>query len=321
MRGLKVGRALFVFWLLTLAYIGALLWVDHDNGLLSGFERLASLLPVLMLFSAASYLVRYLRWYWLLARAKVVVPPLRGLVAYLCGFAFTVSPGKIGELVRIRYFGPLGARPEMVFSAFVYERAFDLIVVLALASISVAGHGVFPIAVMFVALVLTLVLLLARFPHHGLRVAGYLQRRRLRRTARCVEVLASGFAQLTAWFRPLDLLVCLTAGFVAWGLTAYAFVLLLDQLGLSVPVLWAFSLYPLAMLAGAASMIPGGIGSTEAVLIALLAGVGISVADGAIAAIGIRLATLWFATFLGLLSMLTLDFVSRPVASLRLSSR
>ena len=308
MHSLKVGRAIFAFWLMTLTYVGLLLWVDRSKGLLTGFERLYSLLPTLMLFSLVSYLARYARWYWLLTRAGVAIRPARGLVAYLSGFAFTATPGKVGELLRIRYFQPMGVHPELVVSAFVYERVFDLIVVLCLAGIAAANFGVFPVVGIFVMLVLSTVFLLAKFPNRVLLLAGYLERRHLRRLARLTEVFSRGFAHTTTWLNPLDVFVSAVTGLAAWSLTAYAFVLLLDQLGLEVPTLMAFSLYPVAILAGAASMMPGGIGSTEAVLIALLAAVGVSLADGAIAAIGIRLATLWFATLLGLISMILLEF-------------
>jgi uncharacterized protein (TIRG00374 family) len=315
MHSLKVGRAVLAFWLMTLAYVGLLLWVDRDRGLLAGFDRLYSLLPVLMLFSLVSYLARYARWYWLLARAGTAIQPVRGFVAYLSGFAFTATPGKVGELLRIRYFQPMGVPPELVVSAFVYERVFDLLVVLCLAGIAAAKFGVFPVVVIFVVLVLSAVILLAKHPDRVLHFAHYLERRHLRRLARLTEVFARGFAHTAVWLTPLDLLVSLLAGLAAWGLTAFAFVLLLDQLTLEVPVLLAFSLYPVAMLAGAASMLPGGIGSTEAVLIVLLAGLGVSLVDGTIAAIGIRLATLWFATLLGLLSMLVLELGAKSGGS------
>jgi len=124
-------------------------------------------------------------------------------------------------------------------------------------------------------------------------------------------VFARGFAHTTVWLKPMDLLVSLTAGTLAWGLTSYAFVLLIEHLGINVPTLLALSIYPVAMLAGAASMIPGGFGSTEAVAVALLAGLGASLANGTLAAIGIRLATLWFATLMGLGAMLGLEMSRR----------
>lgn len=315
MHRLKVGRAVLAFWLLTLAYVGLLFWLDRGKGLLSGFDRLYLFFPTLMLFALASLVARYIRWYWLLARAGAAVRPMRGFIAYLSGFAFTATPGKVGELLRIRYFHPMGVPPERVVAAFVFERVFDLLVVLCLAAIAAANFGIFPVAAAFVALVFAVVVLLAKYPNRVLHFAPYLDRRHLRRLARLAEVFAHGFANTRVWLTPLDLLVCTVAGFIAWGLTAYAFVLLLDQLALSVPTLLAFSLYPVAMLAGAASMLPGGIGSTEAVLIALLAGLGVGLANATLAAVGIRLATLWIATLLGLLSMLHLEFVAQSAST------
>lgn len=312
MHGLRVGRAVIAFWMLTLAYVGGLLWLDRGKGLLSGFDQLYALLPALMCFSLASFLARYARWYWLLIRAGATIRVAPGFVAYLSGFAFTATPGKVGELVRIRYFQPMGVAPELVLSAFVFERVFDLLVVLCLAVIAAANFWVFPIALVFVLLVLAAVFLLVMYPDLLQLVAGYLERRHMRRLARIAVVFARGFAHTRFWLTPLDIVVSFATGLLAWGLTATAFVLLLDQLGLGVPTLLAFSLYPVAMLAGAASMLPGGIGSTEAVLIVLLSSLGVSLAMSTVAAISIRLATLWFATLLGLLSMLLLEVLARP---------
>ena len=65
-------------------------------------------------------------------------------------------------------------------------------------------------------------------------------------------------------------------------------------------VLALLALFPVAMLAGAASMLPGGLGSTEAILIALLTFSGAALAPASLAAVGIRLATLWLATVMGM---------------------
>ncbi len=54
------------------------------------------------------------------------------------------------------------------------------------------------------------------------------------------------------------------------------------------------------MLAGAASMMPGGVGSTEVTIVALLAVFGVSTGQATLAAVGIRFATLWFAVLCGL---------------------
>jgi hypothetical protein len=107
----KLHRAFAGFALLTVAYLCLLLWADRGRGLFAGIERLAPLLPPLMLASLLAYALRFARWTWLLRRAGYRVGDGRGFVAYLSGLAFTATPGKVGELLRIRYVAPRGVPP------------------------------------------------------------------------------------------------------------------------------------------------------------------------------------------------------------------
>lgn len=308
MHGPKIHRAALGFLFLTAAYVVVLLWVDRGRGLLAGFDKLLGVLPLLFFCSLTSYLARHARWHWLLRRAGVHVRPLPGLLAYLAGFAFTVSPGKVGELVRIRYFQPLGASPELVLSAFVFERLFDLLVVLVLASLAVRDHDLLPAAIAFVASACALVFFLSSQPRRLTRWSTALGRGGFLRMARFLDIFARGFAGTRRWFTPLDLLVSIATGLCAWGLTAWSFCLLLQHLGVNLPTLETLPLYPLAMLAGVASGLPGGIGSTEVAIVVLLGQLGIDVALASVAAVGIRLATIWFATLLGLITLVGLEF-------------
>jgi uncharacterized protein (TIRG00374 family) len=307
MQRLKIGRAVITFVLLTMAYVAVLLWLDRGRGLLNGLDRLYLTLPTLMLLSLVSYVLRYARWFWLLARVQSRVPPLRGFFAYIAGFALTATPGKVGELLRIRYFQPIGIHPELVVSAFVYERSLDVIVVLGIAALAAVKFGLLKVVVAFSVFVVAVALILVNFTGQLTYIVNFMDRRNLPFFARVVGIFARGFSKITIWLTPLDLLVSLITGLAAWVTTAYSFVLLLDHLGATVPTLLALSIYPAAILVGAASMLPGGIGSTEAALVVLLVGVGVSLADATMAAIGIRIASMWFATLLGLVSVCMLE--------------
>ena len=113
------------------------------------------------------------------------------------------------------------------------------------------------------------------------------------------------------WVRPLDLLAGLAFGLAAWGVAIGAFVWLLGALSVVLPAGTAWAVLPTAMLAGAASMLPGGIGTTEAAIVALLALEGVAVATGVVAAVAIRLTGLWFAVVCGLAAITWLE---RPAA-------
>ena len=306
---MKIRNALIGFFLVTVCYLFALVWADSQKHIFNEIPVLASILPWLSLISLTSYIARYIRWHWLLRRAGQNTPYIRGFLAYLSGFAFTATPGKVGELVRIRYLIPIGVSAELVISTFIFERAFDLVAVLLLASIAISRADLFIFVLFFVAVFISVLIFFAYYPNFLLRVSESFLRRGFLRTAKMVMTLCEGFRGMLQWVNILDIGIALGLGIIAWGLTSFGFLMLLHFLGLSMPFKAAFAIYPLAMLVGAASMLPGGLGSTELAIVALLAAQGVQLSVAAIAAVGIRLATIWFAILSGFISIVILEFI------------
>lgn len=304
---MKLGKLAWGYGLIIMIYLTMLLLVDTNKGLFEYLPTAISKLPVLMVFALASFGLRYARWFWLLRWAGSEVPVWRGWLAYLSGFAFTATPGKVGELVRIRYFGRLHVDGSRVMSAFVFERVLDLLVVFCLAALWVADTQMFAVATTFVGTFLIIVGFIIFKPKllEALSIAffgnGWL------RIGRLLRFIAQAMAGCAVWLRPVPLLSSLLFGFGAWCITALAFVYLLKILQLQVPILAAFTAYPLAMLAGAASMLPGGVGSTEVAIVFQLQWHGIPVANALLAAVVIRLATIWFSVMCGFVSILILE--------------
>jgi uncharacterized protein (TIRG00374 family) len=84
--------------------------------------------------------------------------------------------------------------------------------------------------------------------------------------------------------------------------------LLTQGLGISIDATTVFAMYPLAMLVGAASMLPGGVGTTELTIVLLLGFYGVSTGVATLAAVAIRLATIWFAMLVGFMAVATLEW-------------
>ncbi|XHS80297.1 YbhN family protein [Burkholderiaceae bacterium UC74_6] len=305
---MRIKAALLGFAVLTALYLGALVWLDARRQVFDGLVSLVSVLPVLVAISLATYGARYARWYWLLLRAGYRVPVCLGFLAYLAGFAFTATPGKVGELIRIRYFEPMGVPAWRVIAVFVFERGMDLLVVLGLAMLAIQDAHLLALSAGFVLLCLGLVVLLGRHPAVLHDLAYRLDGAGLRRTTSALRALARGLGGAAVWLRPADVMLSVLAGVLAWGATAFGFVYLLRHLGVTgLPLAESLAIYPLSMLAGAASMLPGGIGSTEATITALLHASGVPLEVGVMAAVGVRLATLWFAILCGLASAAVLE--------------
>jgi uncharacterized protein (TIRG00374 family) len=307
---MKLRGALIGFAALTLTYVLVLIWFDARNHVFQSFSRLALLLPPVMGLSLLSYGLRYVRWHWLLRRARHRVPFGEGLMAYLAGFAFTATPGKVGELVRIRYFARHGVPASRVFAAFVFERAFDLIAVFSLGLFAVASREIFVTVSVFVMLFLTLVMASAAKPQWLTMVHGALLRWGWPRLAGQCATLSNGLVGCKLWLTLKDVGLALGLGLLAWGLTAYTLVMLVGALGIVLPLPSAIGVYPLAMLAGAASMLPGGVGTTEVTLALMLGSYQVPPDLAVLAAVGIRIATLWFSIACGLTAITVLEMTS-----------
>ena len=287
---MKIRRAIGGWSIVAGLYFVALLWADSKTGVLRRLPELAPMLPVLVAATLTSIALRFARWQWLLRRAGHRVPVGHSLLAYVAGFAFTATPGKVG------------VPASRVVSAFVYERLFDLTAVLLVALPVAVEFQVFGVAASFVAIVFGLVGGLAVSRRLGLRAVVALRRLGLMRLARIVRAAMAGLHDIRLWATLPDTALSLGVGVAAWLVTAWSFAYLVGALhidtALSPRALLA--LFPVAMLAGAASMLPGGLGSTEAILIALLTFSGAALAPASLAAVGIRLATLWLATVMGM---------------------
>lgn len=304
---MKTRGPLIGFALITLLYLGTLIWLDAQKQV---FARLAQLGPALVVMAGlalGNFVVRFARWQWLLHRMGHRPPPGYSFLAYMSGFAFTATPGRVGELLRIRYLLPTGVPAQTTLGMFVYERLFDLLAVLMLATLH-ATHSPALLAsvTVFVVSMAMAVWMCAAQPRLFNRAIVLLRRVHAMHLARLLRTLRDGLRYSWKLATPGNIMLSLTAGLVAWWLTASAFVYLVGRLGIALPWYTVVSIYPIAMLAGAASMIPAGLGSTEATIAVLLVAQGASPSTSVLAAVGARLATLWFSILLGFVSMLFL---------------
>jgi uncharacterized protein (TIRG00374 family) len=266
------------------------------------------LVALAALLSLVSYTLRIFRWRTYLARLGHKVALRFAALTFVAGFAYTLSPGKIGELVRARYYVPLGIPLRNTTAAFLVERLMDLVAMLLLAALIFTGSSRYTAALLAAALFVLLVLVcLALAPwatlERTLRSASYLGAK-LRR-------LAAGFAASLAITR-----ILLRPAMLAWGLLLSLLAWGFEGLGLALLALMfpeahldlatALGIYGVAVLLGSLSFLPGGLGGTEAVMTALLAAHGMKVSEALVVTLILRLVTLWLAVAIGWLALFLL---------------
>ena len=269
---------------------------------------------LLIACSFLSYLVRYIRWQYFLRRAGLTLPHRLHFLYYLAGFALTTTPGKAGETIRSVLLHPHGVPYHTSLATFFSERLLDVLVIALLASLILTAFGEYLLYVLFAGLLLlsALPLLHSRLPVSLLYCLYMrLHGERLRHILRhLIHLLRDAQHLLSSRF----LYAGFTLGLLAWMIQGLAFYYILQHSGFHTSLSLALGIYALSLLAGAASMIPGGLGSTELAMGLLLAAAGAEQHIVFTIPVISRLGTLWFAVLLGLAAggLLSLR-ASRPI--------
>jgi uncharacterized membrane protein YbhN (UPF0104 family) len=260
------------------------------------------------LLSLLNYALRVLRWRSFASRLGYAFTPARAALVYLSGFAFTLVPGKVGEMARARYCAPEGMPVGAVAATFFLERLVDALAMAALAALALPALGAHRsvVGLALGAAVLGTAVLGALSRPQWLRplearLAGGGRIRAALRGAVASLLLARGL------LRPRLLIASLVIAVLAWGAEGVGF----GVLTALVPperTTWAVAvgIYAVAVLVGAISFLPGGLGSTEAVMGTLLVAQGYSGVEAVLVTIVCRVLTLWLAVGLGWLAVFLL---------------
>jgi uncharacterized protein (TIRG00374 family) len=286
-------------------YVGFSIWANarEVGAALGQFTWSAALLAAAL--AAGNYGVRWLRWEYYLRRLQIRIDTRDSVLVFLAGFALTVTPGKLGEAVKALLLreshGIPAARTAPIVVA---ERITDLIALLVLA---LAGVFSFEIDRRFLAAGAVAVGL-------GLAVIGsetlagwlFTRAERVSTTARFVPKLREFHASATTLLKPGPLVVTTALSVASWFLECLAFWTVVRGFpGAGLSLQAGTFIYAAMTVAGALSFLPGGLGVTEAGMLALLGTLGTGIGRGTAAAATFvtRACTLWFAVAIGVAAL------------------
>jgi len=262
------------------------------------------LFPLALALTALNYVLRFGRWQRYLAKLELEVPAGRSFAIFVAGLTMTISPAKLGELLKSgllkrAYDVPVRRSAPVVLA----ERVTDATGVVVLAVVAGAAGRNWPLLVTAVLAVTALVVVV----HSPL----------LERFGRLGE--APGAARALLGTRLLVEMTVLSA--VSWLFECLAAYVCVKGLRLDLSLAETIVVFTLGSLAGAVSFLPGGLGVAETSMTGLIKVLGDTTkAQAAAATVLIRLATLWFAVALGLIGLAVEERLYRRQEPVRRSS-
>lgn len=259
-------------------------------------------LSLILVLSLLYYLLKALRWQFLLRAVDIRLPLRRSLLLYLAGQWFAVTPA--GEFVRAYLLTRFGFSFSRGSAVVVVQVILDFLSLAIIGSISVIWYRELAMVVLpFTAILFLGTLAFAYAPSMGTgQRLSVLSRVRSHAGPKWRDFFQHS-RQLMGWR-------CLFIGLDFGLLTVLvgAAVLLEVSLGYEIPASLGQSayIYSISQLVGGLSMLPHGLGAIEGTSVALFHYAGVDTAYAASATVLFRLATVGWGMILGGIALLAL---------------
>jgi uncharacterized protein (TIRG00374 family) len=297
-----------ILWVF-LIFLSYSLWFIVDENL-SASMLLALPVPLLFLLCGITFLsliIRFLRWHVMLMLVGHKLPVLWHFNCYVAGLAFTATPGKAGETVRSVFLARKGVPYGNSLGLFVCDRFCDLLSLVLWGLAFLSMRSLIPMGMLaFIVALFVLSLYFIRSSIADFCITWASTKTRNNYILRALGLLKRVSEALMFYFSPMRLLCCVGLGLVAWSLVGLQLQIVLSHFGSPVSFLDAMGVTSIGLIAGAASLIPGGLGVNELAQSHVLGLLGVKDSVGFIAIVTTRITTLWFAIALGACSLFLL---------------
>ncbi|MGI9388530.1 MAG: lysylphosphatidylglycerol synthase transmembrane domain-containing protein [Boseongicola sp.] len=302
---------------LVLAGLAGLAAATGWEETLAGLRSLTiAQVSILLALSLCNYAFRGLRWHLFAGRLGLPTSFVSNFRHFIGGFAMSVTPGRVGELVRMRWVRrETGWAFDKTAPLVLIDRAADLsamaillAIALAFSSTGIGGGAPVVIFALLAAYVATRPNLMRGVGDLGHRLTG-------KRLPRLFARIRRAAKSLQAFHGPSLIMLAGALGVIGWLAEAYAFYLLLAWMNADIGFWLAMAIFFFATIAGGLTGAPGGLGGAEAAMVGLLAVNGVALEVAIPATLIIRVTTLWFAIGIGLLVFPLAENISKKTAN------
>lgn len=303
LHGWRFRALLLIILLSAIGYLAFSLWGGWKE-VVDALAKVGVIGTLIALgLSLVNYLLRFVRWQKFLHKLGHHVYWQESLRIYIAGFGLTILPGKAGETIRSVFLKNHHVSYPESLAAFFSDQLSNLISMMLLVSVGLWAYPqAQPIIIVLGGIILAILIFLqqTRWLQSFEAIA---QRKFPAKIARLIASSIEIVLHSKRCFSLPMLLYGIAVGLLAWGAEGLAFYYIMHVLGSDLTLQGALFIYAFSMLVGALSFLPGGLGGTEATMVALLMLHNIPQPQAVAATVLIRLATLWFAVALGVLAM------------------
>jgi len=301
---MKIGNKILIVVIAVIGLYAAFLIASDINTISSKIlDFKIEIIPVILLLVTSGWFVIFFKWHLLLRNAKIFIPVKDSFLIFTSGFAFTIIPGKVGELVKSQLLKTkFGIARSKTVPIIILEQFYAAIGIVTLAYFGIWYFelGVYVLGLFTVILVFAFVLLSSRKAFN--KTASLLEKRRF--TSKFVEPLSSSYDAIKNGTRGPIALYASGLSILFWLIEAISVYFILLAFGIeTIGFLTIISTYTTSIMLGILSFLPIGLGVVEGTLASFFTMHGIDVSLALTIVIIIRLFTRWYGVSFGFIAL------------------
>ena len=301
---MKFNKKFFVFLISSIIIYATFLIVSDLNKLSENIvDFKIEFLPLILSLVSAGWVALYFRWILLLKNLKYSLPHKENFPIFLSGFALSVTPGKVGELLKSQLLKEKFDLPIKISAPVILiERFYNAIGIII---ISIFGILVFDFSGI-VILITTCLLILIFFILRSERLFHiFIQKiSKISFLSKFSNSFMNSYDVIKESTRPKIFIISSILSAIYWIFESIAVYFILKSFGIDLlSIIDVIPTYATSIILGVASFIPAGLGVSESTLIGLLSLQGLTISTAVSLTIFIRLLTLWYSVFIGFIAL------------------
>jgi len=260
-------------------------------------------IPLILLFVVSAWFTLFARWHLLLKNLDIIIPRKESLTIFLSGFALTILPGKIGELIKSQLIKKkFGISRTKTAPVVIAELLYTLIGIIIVSTFGIWNFelGIYIMSVFAILLIFVFTVISSKKFFNKFFNLAY----KIRFIAKFSENLLDSQETITKLTRGKIVFYASALSTLFWLIESIAVYLVLLAFGInSVELLKIIPTYTTSIILGFASFLPLGIGVVEGSLDGFLTLMGIDVSISLTLVIIIRIFTRWISVSVGFIAL------------------
>jgi glycosyltransferase 2 family protein len=259
-------------------------------------------IPLLLSLTMVNYIFRFVKWHYYLHLLNIKAEKKLSALIFFSGLIMSVTPMKAGELLKSYLLKqtldePISKTAPIIFA----ERVTDFIALIIVGALGgfAYNYGIKLIVVVFIFFASIVIIISNR----ALCLWFFSKIEKISFFNKYSQKLYNLYESSYIMLKIKPLLLMIFVSLISWFFECLGVFIILYSFNQNISLFMSSFIYAFSTIFGAVTMLPGGLGVTEGSLTFLIMQNGFAKESAIASTLIIRVVTLWFAVFVGIVSM------------------